>query len=268
MAISVDKKKIAVSGHEFIHVYELPDLTNRVVLKVAYNSGNITRLKFMKKFPYILIAASEDGGIRTYDLRTEIPTLAHEAHSPIHSFCLHPNEQNIVIATDNGVLTFCRAGQSTDYYVLEKKVPVLDVAISPDGKYMAAINKRAFCYFFKLQLKKVGNFESLDYQMIRNFKVSPRFALKVKFSPNSEYLITTTSEGFASIWRVPTCQHVKDLTIKGGLGWIWDVQFSKDSMTIYAAASNGRVLEFNMNDTNYKTYHGHKNTVYALALRE
>ena len=139
------------------------------------------------------------------------------------------------------------------------------VDISPNGKYMAAINNRGSTYIWDL----ISDGKQLTKTSAKlKFVAQQRYGLKCKFSPDSTLLVTTGGDGTARLYK---CEDDFKLyrEVKIDKFWMWDVAFSNDSKYIFVASSDGSARLWKIETKNIeREYLGHSKALTAIAFRD
>lgn len=148
-------------------------------------SKNVTDIGFEQDGKW-MYSGGEDGRARIWDLRTRNLTCpkAFETHSPVTCIALHPNQVELFVGDQSGVIH--RWDLRTDHneqLIPEADTMILDVAINLTGTHMAAVNSKGRCYIWSL----VSKMEDESTKMIpqHKFDAHKRHALKCVFSPDS-----------------------------------------------------------------------------------
>lgn len=114
--------------------------------------------------------------------------------------------------------------------VPEVEASVQDVAISPDGMFLAAVNNRGNCYIWTLMSSSDTHLSTL--QPKQKIEAHKRYALRCKFSPDSRFLVTCAGDSTAKLWKIPDFTLYRTLDIECD-AWVWDAAFSADSQRIF-----------------------------------
>ncbi|KAL5278965.1 MLST8 family protein [Megaselia abdita] len=257
---------IAACGYQCLRLYDIVNCTNPIINYEGIQK-NITRLGFPEDGTW-MFTGGEDCKVRIWDMLSQQQIRSFDCNSPINSVCLHPNQVEIAIASQSGgVFLWNVNNKEHEHLVPDQNASVQDVAISPDGKFMAAVNNRGRCYIWDLKC-------SSDQKLISEPKAKKmiaahvRYALRVKFSPNSKFMVTTSFDGTAKIWEVPKFELVKELK-KPNSQWVWDAAFSLDSKYLFTASSDGLCRLWNWKSQSIvREYSGHTKAITALSFRD
>jgi G protein beta subunit-like protein len=98
LAITVDRKYIAVAAHQLVKVYEIsmsPNVPPLSEVSFEGHSGNITALGFQKDNKWFF-TASEDGTLKVFDFKTTGYMRNFDNNGvSVNCACLHPNQGEI-----------------------------------------------------------------------------------------------------------------------------------------------------------------------------
>nr|CAD7451509.1 unnamed protein product [Timema bartmani] len=148
----------------------------------------------------------------------------------------------------------------------EAEASIQDIAIDPEGLHMAAVNNRGHCYIWSLtggvgeEPTKLNPKQKIDAHM--------RYALKCKFSPDSNLLVTTSADMTVRIWKTSNFTLMRELKLEAQR-WVWDAAFSADSTYILTASSDGVARLWNVETgTVEREYSGHQKAITSLAFRD
>lgn len=120
---------------------------------------------------------------------------------------------------------------------ISKTASVQDVAISPDGMYMAAVNNKGNCYIWTLSTNSDTHLSNL--QPKQKIEAHKRYAVRCKFSPDSSLLVTCAGDSTAKLWKVPDFTLYREFCIDNN-AWVWDAAFSADSKRLFTASSDSK----------------------------
>lgn len=102
---------------------------------------------------------------------------------------------------------------------------------------MAAVNNKGNCYVWNLS----NNKETQLTETMPKLKIDThtKFALRCKFSPDSNYLITT-SIGVVKIYQTDNFELWQELKLDSNR-WVWDAVFSNDSKYLFTGNLKNRI---------------------------
>jgi WD40 repeat protein len=109
--------------------------------------------------------------------------------------------------------------------------PIVSVAFSPDGKFLASGNP----------------FEPIDLWDLQTGTVVRRFehqqgGMQLRFSPDGKTLASGSMEGSVRLWDVDTGNTLPQLS--GYRGWINEVAFNPDGKTLALAGADSQLIHF------------------------
>lgn len=139
------------------------------------------------------------------------------------------------------------------------------VDISPNGKYLAAINNKGSAYIWDLYSEGKDLLTKTNAKL--KFVAQTKYGLKCKFSPDSCFLVTTGGDA-ARIYRTDDdFKLYRELRIEKF--WMWDVVFTSDSKFLFAASSDGTARLWKIETkTIEREYLGHSKALTAIAFRD
>lgn len=258
---------LASGGYQNIILYDMNSVSPVVSFESV--SKNVTRLGFEEGNRW-MFTGGEDCRVRIWDLKAHTtPKRQFEliCPAPINSICLHPNQVEVAVAMQNGaVMLWDVKSESHEQLIPDVDASVQDVAISPDGAYLAAVNNRGVCYIWSL---KSSPHQSLSVMEPKTkIMAHSKFALRCKFSPDSNYLLTTSADSTAKLWHTSDFSLFREFKIDTQR-WIWDAAFTVDSKHLFTASSDGLARLWNVETNSLeRQYLGHQKAVTALAFRD
>lgn len=218
---------LVAGGYQHIRLYDM--ITNTPVVNFEGVAKNITRVGFQEDGKW-MFTGGEDCRVRIWDMKSQICKRAFDCQTPINAVALHPNQVEMAIGSYGGrVYLWDVKSDAHEQCVPEVDASVQDVAISPDGLYMAAVNNKGNCYIWTLLSSNASLSVLHPKQKIEAHK---RYALRCKFSPDSSLLVTTAGDSTAKLWKAPDFTLHRTLLLDNN-GWVWDTAFSADSNRIF-----------------------------------
>ncbi|XP_037932157.1 protein LST8 homolog [Teleopsis dalmanni] len=223
---SPDKTKLAATGYQCIRLYDLESNCTVPVINFEGVQKNVTRLGFQENGKWIF-TASEDYRVRIWDMLSAAPhcTRMFDCQAPVNAACLHPNQVEIAMGSQNGgVYLWDVKSEAHKQLIPEVDAAVQDVAISPDGNWMAAVNNKGNCYIWSLVSSPNQQLSTIQPKL--KIPAHKRYVLRCKFSPDSRLLVTTSGDGTAHIWKTDDFSLWQELVIENY--WVWDAAFTSD----------------------------------------
>ena len=196
--------------------------------------------------------------LHTYEyFRIPVPFLARkrsskeDAHMPIETinyFRFSPDGQRLVFgaSSEEGYIQICHVDPFQKRLTLQKTLPIsgmIGQVISLNGKFLAIV-----------QQDDVSIYDLESFQLLRIFPstTEARYDL-LAFSPDSNFLMSSKSDGLVDIWSLSTFEHVLSFAAHpelitywtepiGGLDW---------SRTGYIATGGAGSFDDDMLNTDY-----------------
>lgn len=226
---------IVACGYQHIRLYDM--ISNTPVVNFEGVTKNITRVGFQEDGKW-MFTGGEDSRVRIWDMKTQICKRAFDCQSPINAVALHPNQVEMAIGSYDGrVHLWDVKSDAQEQCVPEVDASVQDVAISPDGQFMAAVNNKGNCYIWSLSSSRDQQLSVLHPK--QKIEAHKRYALRCKFSPDSSLLVTTAGDSMAKLWKTPDFVLHRTLMLDNN-GWVWDAAFSADSKHLFTGEPQRR----------------------------
>jgi len=275
LEIAPDKKLLAAASYQHIYMYDLLSNNPNAIVNYEGTSKNVTCVGFQEDGRW-MYSGGEDGRARIWDLRSKSNQCpksfdtrqgSGSTLSPINCAVLHPNQVELFIGDQNGIIY--RWDLRTDHneqFIPENDVMIIDIDISPDCSQMASINNKGKAYIWSLGSS--GNDATTLLKPKHKFDAHKRAALKCKYSPDSNLLVTTSADQTAKVWDTTDYNLVQNLT-QPNQRWVWDAAWSADSTYVFTASSDNYAKIWNVQTGNMeREYTGHQKAVTALAFRD
>ena len=95
-----------------------------------------------------------------------------------------------------------------------------------------------------------------------------RYGLCCRFSPDSNYMVTSSADSKIKIWRTEDFSLVMELKC-ADLRWVWDLDFTADSQYLLSASSDciARLWSLKTGELK-KEYVSHTKALTSLAFRD
>ncbi|KAG1869783.1 WD40-repeat-containing domain protein [Suillus tomentosus] len=195
LAISPDKRLLAAAIHKK-YLLPSPSIYPLELTCLDAHTNNVTSVSFQGKW---LVAGSEDGTIRIWDLRS----------TQVNDVCVHPN---------GGELISC--DQAGD-------VPIWSVSLASNGSCLVAGNNKGKCYVWKINEEKS---DLPRYQAVTKFSAHKKYLTRVLPSPGVKYLARCSADTTVKIWSISqSYEFGQEKVLQGHQRWVWDCAFSADS---------------------------------------
>lgn len=294
LKITPNQALLAVASFQHIHIYNIQAVQNNTPeINLEGFSKNATSIGFMDNHKR-LFSGGEDQVTRIWDLKVKKTqsSIMHRSNSAVNSVKLHPNQNEFYIGQQSGQIEVwdirTNSGPSTQLPLHDTSVQCL--SLNPVHDMLAAIDNTGYCRIYSPANQLIP---------IHSWKAHTRYGLKCLFSPNGNYLVTTSADYTAKIWEVNklldeaakakskniencipkirynlqvdnslpaepykllTCEHQR---------WVWDVAFSADSQFLFTGSSDNVVRLWHVETAVMRReYTGHQRAVTAIAFSD
>merc|ERR1719350_1950013 len=204
---------IAAGGYQHIRMVDLTSNNLNPVVKYEV-SKNIMSVGFQEDGRW-MFTGGEDCSARIWDLKMRNLSCQRifQANAPVNCVCLHPNQQELVVGDQSGVIHIWNLqNDQSEQLIPEPSTSIQSISIDSQGLYMAAVNNKGNCYVWALS--GGGPKESSQLHPKNRILAHKRYGLCCKFSPDSQflvtfaadsqYLITASSDSTARLWSLKT----------------------------------------------------------------
>ncbi|KAL7418017.1 WD40-repeat-containing domain protein [Mrakia frigida] len=266
LAISPDKKVLAVAGHTTVKLYDIQSTTNNnPIATFEGHTANITSLAFHCEGKWI-VTGSEDGSLKIWDTRTSHIQRNYDHRSPVNDVVIHPNQGELVSCDQDGSVKVWDLAENTCTHELvpDADVPIRSVTIASDGSMLVAGNNKGNCYVWKFE---PGS--DTDLQPVTMFPAHTKYITRVLLSPDVKHLATCSADKTVKIWSTENYEFKLEKVLEGHQRWVWDAAFSADSAYLVTASSDhvARLWELATGET-VRQYNGHHRACVAVALND
>uniref|UniRef100_A0A2M4ATI3 Target of rapamycin complex subunit lst8 n=1 Tax=Anopheles triannulatus TaxID=58253 RepID=A0A2M4ATI3_9DIPT len=268
LEISPKRNILAAGGYQHIRLYDMH--SNHPIVNFEGVAKNVTQVGFEEEGKW-MFTGGEDGKVRIWDMSSANPSCKRifDCQSPVNAVCLLPNQVELLMAHDGGgIYLWDVKSDQHEHLMPEVECSMQDVAVSPNGAFMAAVTNRGGCFIWTLSSwnEPLGTASTLTrWQPQHKIQAHERYALRCKFSPDSSMLVTCSGDGTARIYNTEGWTPRAVLRIEKG--WIWDAAFSNDSKYIFTASSDHMARLWRIdNQSVEREYSGHAKAVTALAF--
>lgn len=127
IAISPDKRLLAVGGNPLIHIFEVNGGDDKPVMTYSGHTNNVTAVGFQKDQKW-LFSSSEDGTIKVWDRRFQSSSASrtYECGSSVNTVVLHPNQGVLISGDQQG---YIRVWDLENNILSEQHVPINDASV-------------------------------------------------------------------------------------------------------------------------------------------
>lgn len=275
LKITPNRNYLAVASFQHIRIYNIPAVqNNNPEINLEGFNKNVSSIGFQEDSEW-LFSGGEDQITRIWDLkaRKNQSQRMHKAVSAVNSVKLHSNQREIFIGQQLGQIDIwdIRTNSGPKVQLPQHDSSVQCLSLNPQNDLLAAIDNIGYCHIYS---------PAQQLTPLCNWKAHSRYGLKCLFSPDGIYLVTTSADHTAKVWKTsdlldqqqqfatnpPT--PYKTLTCESQR-WVWDVVFSADSQFLFTASSDGDVRLWHVESAEMRRqYKGHQRAVTALAFSD
>lgn len=266
--ITPDRQLVAGAGFQHIRMFDINSKNPAPVIDFEGISKNVTAVGFQEDGKW-MYSGGEDMTTRIWDQRSRSLQCQRifDATAPVNCVCLHPNQGELFIGDQNGVIhVWDLKSNQNEQWIPEPDASIQSICIDPMGTMMACVNNKGRCFVWSLSGSHKSECTFLCSRA--EFQAHKRYALKCMFSPDSTLLATTSADGTAVIWKTADFSKLTELK-ENTQRWVWDCAFSGDSQYIITASSDNVARLWNVNTGEVRReYNGHQKAVISLAFRD
>jgi len=268
LEISPDGTMLAAGGYQHIRMFDLTSGNLNPVVNYEGISKNIMTVGFQEDGRW-MYTGGEDCSARIWDLKMRNLSCQRifQANAPVNCVCLHPNQQELAVGDQSGVIHIWNLqNDHSEQLIPEPSTSIQSINIDSQGLYMAAVNNKGNCYVWALT--GGGPKESSQLHPKNKILAHKRYGLCCKFSPDSQYLVTSAADHIVKVWRTVDFTLVQELTCEAQR-WVWDIAFTADSQYLITASSDSTARLWSLKTGEIKReYQGHQKALTAVAFRD
>jgi WD40 repeat protein len=211
-----------------------------------------------------ILSMSNDKTIRVWDVATGEPVRTLRVPigvgdiGRIYSASLHPNGTKLAVSgylNEHHIYVVDFESGAMEWYLVGHTEVVMDVAYSPDGKWLASGSADNTARVFDV---------NHDYKQVHILEGHEGAIYVLAISPDSKKLVTVSYDGTAKLWNLLTGKLIK--TLKGHEGNVYSVAWSPDGKTFATGGHDASARFWNADGTPRNTVEGLGNCVYSLAF--
>lgn len=212
LKITPNKAYLAAASFQHVRMYNINNINNvhnnNPEINLEGFNNNVLSIGFQLDGQW-LFSGGEDCVTRIWDLKTRKNQSQRmfESQSAVNSVKLHMNQCKLFIGQQFGHINIwdIRYTNAEPMVRLTQQHPsnytgVQCLSLNPCFDIMAAIDNVGHVHIFS---------PAQELKFYRSWKAHSRYGIKCLFSPNGKYLVTTSADHTAKVWR--TC----DLTENG-----------------------------------------------------
>mmetsp|Transcript_37809 Transcript_37809/g.94774 ORF Transcript_37809/g.94774 Transcript_37809/m.94774 type:complete len:334 (-) Transcript_37809:219-1220(-) len=274
LEVTPDKTQVLCAGNPLMKLFDLSSASNTAVSTMDGHTSNVTSVGFEKTGRWFF-SSSEDSSVKIWDCRgtgyqlsldnesTSTATMATTASAPVpvHGAALHANQAEVLLGDQEGRVQVWDLSANRIRQVLapDKAVAIKTVALSADGRLAAAANHKGTLFVWRYLPDTLDPMQKID--------AHSAYVLRIRFCPQSQYLITTSADSSACLWRYHVDGFAKETSLIGHIRWVWGGIFSSDSAYVVTCSSDttAKLWEVKTGQTAID-YTGHTKAVTAVAL--
>ncbi len=210
-----------------IHIHDLSGPENDVILFTGHE-GRVSDILFTEDSREFYSLGS-DRQILKWNIETG--TSRQIAHSEIRfdDIALSPGGQILAATNRSGMIVLIQATQPEMRDTISGFVqnPVISLDFSFDGKYLAAGDQRGI----------VRLFETKSWTQTHSLRGSSARIETVRFSPNSNYLASSSYDGKVLMWDMKNL-NLSPIVMEDNRGFVFTVVFSPDEKYLVSGSNN------------------------------
>jgi WD40 repeat protein len=209
-----------------------------------------------------LASGGLDGVVRLFDPRTRRQVSSFSTSAAVHCLAYRPDGLLLVAGLGKR-----QAGDATEVRVRHldtgkdstlrgHSAPVIAVAFSPDGKFLATASSRGV----------IRLWDGARLRLLAVLSGHPEAVNDLEFSPDGKLLASAGQDGTLRLWAVPGGALRKTIEGPGGMP-LFAVAFTPDGARLVTAGAAGRIVVWDAQDGEEKqALTGHTGAVQALAF--
>ncbi|KRX67115.1 Target of rapamycin complex subunit lst8 [Trichinella sp. T9] len=267
LELTADGTLLAAAGYQRIRMYDIATGDVSPVVNYEGVAKNITAVGFNNSTRW-MYTGGEDNSARIWDLRSRNLQCQRifQVNTPVSCVCLHPNQVELFVGDQSGTIHLWDLRTDHNEQLLpERNMMIQSVDVNGIGTMLGALTHKGM--FYTWTLKSVFNKPSRIYPKMK-LEAHKTYALRCKFSPNSEFVVTTSADHTAKMWKSSDLNEVITFT-KPGQQWVWDCAFTSDSEFLFTCSSDSVVRLWRCDDgAPIHEYAGHQRAVTTIAFQD
>ena len=179
----------------------------------------------------LLASGSLDMTLRLWDVQQQKEVWMNNCPSHTHSVAFTPDGKYVASAIGGeGAVRIWNVKTKNEIEKFQVPGAAMSIAISPDGKLLACGSRDTVTIWDFDKRKQLGVVSVGDNELIWN----------IMFSPDNNWLASTSNDATCHIWDVNTLEQLADL--KGHKGGIINIFFSSNGKWLATSGSEGTIL--------------------------
>lgn len=259
---------IAAGGYQHIRMFDLTSGDLNPVVNYVNISKNVMKVGFQEDGRW-MYTGGEDCSAKIWDLKMRNLSCQriYQANAPVTSVALHPNQQELIIGDQSGIIHIWNLqSDQSEQLIPEADISIQSLSVDPQGLYLAAINNKGNCYVWALS--DGGPKQSSQLHPKNKILAHKRYGLCCKFSPDTNYLVTSSADAKIKVWRTQDFSLVMELGCEAQR-WVWDLDFTADSQYLLSASSDNVARLWSLKTGEMmREYTAHQKALTSLAFRD
>ncbi|XP_018027955.1 target of rapamycin complex subunit lst8 [Hyalella azteca] len=269
LAISPDRFLLGSAGYQHVRMYDINSNSPNHLISYDGIQKNVTALGFQEDGKW-MYTGGEDCTAKIWDIRgarSLVVARIFQIDSPVLCATLHPNQAQLFIGDQSGIIHIWDVKtKHSEQLIPEVEASIQHLDVSSDGKMLAAVTNKGRAYVWRLDGSSTGAPPRIV--PVHKINVHSTYALKVRFAPDCNTMVTTSADCTAKIWRTDDFSLVTTLT-DTQQKWVWDAAYSGDSQYLFTGSSDYVARLWSIKTSSVKRrYQGHRKVITALAFKD
>uniref|UniRef100_A0A0N4Z9Y0 Target of rapamycin complex subunit lst8 n=1 Tax=Parastrongyloides trichosuri TaxID=131310 RepID=A0A0N4Z9Y0_PARTI len=257
MVINSDGKILATGAYCSLKLYDTNSL-DIIWSNIEAHTKNVQTVGFFKN-GYEMYTGGEDGIAKIWDIRANKYSCekAYQMPSPLNGLCLHPNQNDLIVADAQGVIYIWDLGQDVDSTVSINELDITEffnhVQVDSTGTQVCAVSNRGKVYIINRITEDVSH-SIYDNDNNRKDKMMSPLVVTTEISTISEETPVNPNDGFciqASSYRIEHC-------FKAHNDYILKCKYSLGQELLATSGADGKVNIYKYKEFKNKNYNPYR----------